>query len=277
MAESVTLYDITNERGEAEQLARIERYRSYKVTKSNVFIRNARSNLTVLQSKIITFLISQIQPKDQDFRTVQFSIADFCGVCGIQASGMYTYIKSALKDLRDRSIWIQTENENGVVEETFAWIDKITIAPKVGVVTVKLSEDLRPYLLELKSNFTSYQSNEVYDFEAQSSAWFYDNIASYARLGSWLVTLDEIRKQTMRNYSAYKDLHRRVIAPAIQEINEYTSYNVQYVALKAGRKVDALKFYISLKSIAERVALSEKKRLCKTKTSTVNDNIIDVI
>lgn len=262
MIDSVTTYDATKEKGEEEQAAKIERYRTYKVTKSNEFIRNARSSLSVLQSKIITFIISQIEPKDRSFKTVDFSIMDFCAVCNIQPAGMYTYIKSALKALRDESNWIQRENEKGdLVEETFAWLEKVIITPKEGIVTVKLSEDLRPYLLELKNNFTSYQSNEVYDFETRCSVWFYDNIASYANVKSWTVSLDEIRKQTMKNYPAYKDLHRRVIAPAIKDINEHSSYNITYTTLKAGRKVDSLKFYIERKPLAERLALSEKKRL----------------
>lgn len=256
-------------------IKKIEKFRNYKITKSNDFIRNARSNLTLLQSKIITFIISQIEPDEKDFKYINFYIGDFCDICGIKKTGMYAYIKRTLKDLRDKSFWVQTIDQKGIIrEETFSWIEKVILTPNSGNVEIKFSEDLRPYLLDLKSNFTSYEAFAIYDFEGQNTAWFYDNVASFVNIGYWTISIDEIRKQTMSSYKNYKDLHRRIISPSINDINKHSPLTVTYNTIKKGRSVEKIKFLIQYKTSIEMIEYNSsriKLLIDKQKNKKINN------
>ena len=54
-----------------------------KVIKSNDLIQRSRFDLSLQEQKIILYLISQITPYDEEFQLYEFSIADFCKICGI--------------------------------------------------------------------------------------------------------------------------------------------------------------------------------------------------
>ena len=241
--------DVTQEYQSLEKEQALEKLKTHKITKSNHLIRHARSNLSALQSKLVAFIISKIEPNDTDFRDIEFNILDFCGVCKMKSTGMYDHLKKDLKALRDQSIWITREDEKGnEVEETFSWLSKVTIQKQSGVIVLKMSEDLKPYLLELKENFTSYRFEEVMNFQSKYTAWVYDNLISRLGLGEWIVSLDEIRKQTNTKYE-FKHIRSRIIEPSLTEINKYTSLKVDYIKIKKGRSIDKLKFIICSKNV----------------------------
>lgn len=240
--------DITRECELLEKQQKIDKIKEYKVTKSNHLIRHARSNLGALQSKLVAFIISKIEPDDTDFKDIEFNILDFCDICKLQSTGMYNHLKKALKQLRDQSIWITREDENGnEVEETFSWLAKVRMTKQSGIVVLKMSEDLRPYLLELKENFTSYRFEEVMHFQCKYTAWVYDNLVSRLGIGEWVIELEDIRKQTNTKYE-FKYIRSRIIEPSLNEINQYTSLKVDYIKIKKGRKIDKVKFIICSKN-----------------------------
>jgi plasmid replication initiation protein len=48
-------------------------------------------------------------------------------------------------------------------------------------------------------------------------------------------------------YTEYKGFRRRIIEPAINEINEYTDINVEWQPIKQGRAYTAIEFTITTK------------------------------
>ena len=61
--------------------------RDKTVVKANDLIQKSRFNMTLQQQKMILFLISQVSPFDEDFKVYEFSIQEFCRVCGIRCFG----------------------------------------------------------------------------------------------------------------------------------------------------------------------------------------------
>ena len=91
-----------------------ERYleiRHGTVVKANELIQKSRFSLSLQQQKIVLYLISQISPFDEDFKLYEFSIAEFCKVCGIDDTNGKNYIdlKQAIKEIADKSLWITFE------------------------------------------------------------------------------------------------------------------------------------------------------------------------
>ena len=76
--------------------------RNRTVVKANELIQKSRFNLSLQQQKIVLYLISQITAFDEDFKLYEFSINEFCKVCGIDdTSGKnYTDLKNAIKDIK---------------------------------------------------------------------------------------------------------------------------------------------------------------------------------
>ena len=69
-----------------EQLQDDRRQRNMTIKKANELIQKCRFQLTLVQNKIITYLVSQIHEDDPEDKVYEFPIADFCRVCGDRKS-----------------------------------------------------------------------------------------------------------------------------------------------------------------------------------------------
>lgn len=225
------------------------------VTKANELIQKSRFSLSLQQQKIVLYLISQISPYDDDFKIYEFSIQEFCRVCGISetSGGNYQVLKAAIKEIRDKSIWVKLSDER---ETTLAWIEKPYIDPGNGVIQIRLDEDMKPYLLQLKQNFTSYELLWTLHFKSKYTIRLYELVKSIhfhdLDLYTRVFPLDELKRllgaETYKTYQAFKE---RVLIRAVQEINDYSDKSLSYDVIKSGRAVSKIKFNISSKSSLE--------------------------
>ena len=232
------------------------------VVKANDLIQKSRFSLSLQQQKIVLYLISQIQPKDEDFKVYEFSIQDFCKVCGIDyANGKnYRALKQAVNDIAEKMIWITLPDQS---EFNIRWIDKARIMPKSGKIQIKLDEDMKPFLLQLKSNFTRYELIWTLSFKSKYSIRLYEYIKSihYRELETYVkeIPIDQLKKSMdAEGYKTFCDFHARVLKPAVQEINLYSDKNLSYELIKQGRTVVAVRFTISTKDAMERLKLSNQ-------------------
>ena len=232
--------------------------RNRKVVKANELIQKSRFNLSLQQQKIVLFLISQISAFDEDFKLYEFNIMDFCRICGIdETSGKnYTDLKQAIKDIADKSLWITIEDE----ETLLRWIEKPYLNRNSGVIKIRLDNDMKPFLLQLKKNFTSYELLWTLKFSSKYSIRLYELIKSihfderesYSRV----FKLEELQRMLgAENYSRYNDFKKRVLIPAIDEINSYSDKTVSYNELKSGKTISSINLTIETKDVFERTRL----------------------
>ena len=249
--------------------------RERKVRKSNELIQKSRYNMTLQQQKILLYLISKISPYDDDFKTYDFSILEFCRVCGIKGKSgkLYEDIKVAIQDIKDLpSFWITLPDGTQSLVE---WIQKARLSEASGgILRIRFDEDMRPYLLQLKENFTQYQLIYTLQFKSKYSLRLYELIKSihFHELEEYnrRFTLDELRrvmlpkdgKQDKENYKNYKDFRKWVLLPAVREISEYSDQTVEAVPVKDGKKVVAIDFHIKTKNSLEQLKL--RTRIHKT-------------
>lgn len=238
----------------AEQSAP-EQYRFNIVVKSNQLIQHARFSLSTQQQKIVLYIISQIQPFDEEFKLYEFKITDFCSVCGIEPKGdIYALIKSQIKAISDKSLWI--EKENGI-ETLVRWIEKPYIDKRSGTIRIKLDEDMKPYLLQLKEKFTEYELIYTLNFKSKYSIRLYEYLKSihFKKMERYIsvVPVDKFQKLLDSNYTDFKDFHTRVLKPAQKEINLYSDINFEYELIKDGRKTTAIKLIIETKDIIQKI------------------------
>lgn len=233
--------------------------RNKTVVKANDLIQKSRFNMSLQQQKIILFLISQVSPFDEDFKEYEFSIQEFCRVCGITISSGKNYqdVKRCIKDIADKSVWI---NVNGEEETLLRWIEKPYINNKNGLVRIRLDEDMKPYLLQLKENFTRYELIYTLYFKSKYTIRLYELVKSihYRELEEYrhTLSLDELRKALGgETYTEYRDFKRRVLDVAVNEINAHSDKQVSYTPIKKGRNVVAIEFSIQTKSILERLEI----------------------
>lgn len=231
------------------------------IFKANELIQKSRFSLTLQQQKIILYLISQITPCDEDFKLYEFSIVDFCKVCGIDYDNGKNYadLKNDIKEIADRSIWVKLPNGQDTV---LRWIEKAYISENSGIIQIKLDKDLKPYLLQLKEFFTQSELFLTLKFNSKYSMRLYELIKSiyYNESDPYeqVFSLEELKgllgAETYPTYQKFKD---RALEPALKEINEYSDKLVSYQPIKHGRSFTEIKLIIKendpLESTLERL------------------------
>ena len=240
--------NIAQEKTKRELKTKISDLRSYRVVKANALIQKTRYSLSAQAQKCVLYIISKIRPDDSELKELDFSIVEFCQVCGLDKSNgaNYRYIKQTLKELRDKSFWMELETGT---ETTVAWIDKITISEKSGVVKLKIDDTLKPYLLHLQEKFTQYELVYTLAMKSQYSIRLYELLKSYEWKSGFEINIDELKKMLLaEKYDRFPDFKRYVLDIALREIATYTDISVTYEIKKLGRRYDSLLFYVKTKS-----------------------------
>lgn len=241
---------------------RLHKERDALVVKDNILLRDVRYNLTATEQKIVIYLISKVLKDDKDFKHIRMGIRDYCALANIKPGGdTYKRVKESIETLSDKSWWIKYDRG----ERLFRWVDTADLEHE-SYVDIVLSESLRPYLLELKENFTKYELINVLVLKSKHSIRLYELFRCNLFLHVWTVSLEELKDilDLTDKYSEYKDLRRYVIDPAVKEINKYTDISVSYETVKHNRIVTDLIFSIEEKSgyqMTWDLLLNQKERL----------------
>lgn len=236
--------------------------RKNTVVKANDLIQKSRFSLSLQQQKVVLYLISQITPIDEDFKLYEFSIVEFCKVCGIDydSGKNYADLKAAIKEIADKSVWIRLANGK---QTLVRWIEKPYIDDNSGIVQIKLDADMKPYLLQLKENFTQYELLWTLNFKSKYTIRLYELVKSihYHELDTYSreFELEELRRMLgAETYKTYQTFKVRVLEPAIEEINQYSDKNVSYEPIKNGRSVSKIRLTITTKDTLDRIKLQSE-------------------
>ena len=212
--------------------------------------------------RVLLYLVSRINPEDDSFQPIEFSVSEYCAIAGIDTTNGKHYIalKSAIKSLADKSIWITMPDGK---YKLFRWISTAEINPNSGIVQIQFFDGMKPYLLKLRENFTSFQLVWTLRFRSKFSHRLYELIKSihYNELESYTRTypVDELRRiMGAEHYGTYQAFKARALSPACDEINEYSDKTLAWTPIKTGKQVTAITLTIGTKDAMERIELQDR-------------------
>lgn len=218
------------------------------VVKDNRLIQNARFNLTATQQRFLAYVISKIKPTDKEFQEYEIRVDDFCSLCGIDKTWFYSEFINLVEDFDSKSFWI--ENEKEVYK--FRWFDDTTYQKGKGKIKVTLSKRLREYLINLTKEFTQYELYNIMALKSKYAIRLFELFKSYAYQKQRDFDTEELKEILYAtSYKNFADFKKRVLEPAIKEINDYTELKVSYEPLTKGKKVVQIRFTIERKELVE--------------------------
>lgn len=206
------------------------------VRKSNSLIQKSRFSLSLQEQKIILYIISKIKPFDTEFKECSFTVKEFCETCNIDISSGKNYddIKNAIKNIADKSIWVNIEGADVLLR----WIEKARIQD--NIIIIRIDDDMKPFLLELNSNFTMYELVWTLHFKSKYSIRLYELVKSIhyfeLRPYSRIYTLEELKTLLGAENYDYSNFKLRVLDVAIKEINTVSDKIVSYKVVKRIKK-----------------------------------------
>ncbi|GED14804.1 replication initiation protein [Aneurinibacillus migulanus] len=213
------------------------------VTKSNDLIE-ASYRLTLHEQRIICILAAKIQPEDTVFRTCRIEVGEFIDLLGLKGKSIHNDIKKIIKDFVYKGFEIKSEG----VYTVSSWFEWAKYKEKEGFMEFKFSEELIPFLLQLKERFTSYRLNNVIPLRSSYSIRIYELLKQYANIGERTFDLEHLKSILgiePDEYKLYGHFKSRVLTSAQKELDEKTDLSFEFEELKASRKVVGVRFIIT--------------------------------
>lgn len=218
-----------------------------EVRQSNA-ITTARYDYTACQLDILFYLLSILRKEDQPNKEYQIHVTEIESITGRDWN--YQQLSEATENMGNRTFNIKTTDEYQQI-----WIFQAVKYKKgKGYFTIKLSEDIRPYLFELKNNFTSYQLHSALKLTSKYAKRIYQLASQWKDIGEtkaytieelkFMLKLKDPKNKEPEQFARVSDLKTKVLDIAIHQINEHTDLNISYNLIKQGRAFTSVRFYI---------------------------------
>lgn len=209
------------------------------VVKHNDFIE-AGYNLNPIQVRILAKLASMIRIDDEDFKLYEFQAKDLLKELKIGEEN-YTVLRSAIDGFFGKPINIIKVKSNLVLN----LLSSAEYFPD-GRIELEYSPKMKPMLLRLKENFTKYDAETFMSLRSKYGQRLYELCKQYEAVGKREIEIEFLRKifYLQDKYKKYGDFKKRIIEPAVQEINDKTDIKVSYKEYKHGKRVHSLCFKI---------------------------------
>jgi plasmid replication initiation protein len=200
----------------------------------------------------------------------ELSAKDFAQLFSVSGENAYQALIEVTKSLFNRYVIIENPypDRPKVKKLELRWISSIKHLPDDGKVIVRFSQDILPYLSEIKGSFTRYKLEHVGKMTCVYAIRLYELLMQWKSTGKREVEIDWLKKQLQLDdsYERMNNFKARVIDPAINDINKNSNYNVSWTQRKTGRRVTHLTFQFSEKLPP---AAPEKKAKPKPQTDNI--------
>ena len=221
--------------------------------------------MTVNEQRVLLACICQIDPRYAmpDGKTYILTVEQARDLFYTEknAQNVYRDLATAVEKLYERDVKIKMPN--GDILQT-RFVQSIVWSPDRLQIQVKFADDIKPYLSELKSNFSSYKLKHIVQLTSIYAIRLYGWLVSWASQNQFYkeLEIDDIRdKLELENkYQAIGEFKRRVIEPAIRQINANTDFELDVSYKKIKREIRWIQFRFNQKPDAKNAALDAKKQ-----------------
>lgn len=235
------------------------------VTQSNRLVES-RYNLNITEQRLVLAMISMIDPEDEDFREYTIKIANLSKILGLKDKNIYSTIKQITRSIMGKVIQIKTEK--GILQ--INWISSASYDDNSGQVILKFDPSLKPFLLNIRENYTSTKFGIVAKFNSFYTSRIYMLIKQYQKIGERTISIDYLG-ELFPQYKLYKNLKRRIIIPAQKEICSISDITFSFREVKIGRKVKEIIFFnIKNQSFSSELPLFSTSK-------TIEENIPEIM
>jgi plasmid replication initiation protein len=212
-------------------------------------IIKGKQEMTLQQARIIRLLVTQVVKQDKDLKTYNCRIQDLAKFLGVDSSNLYKDIHKFCSDLLGLRIYVGTGNTKEPWK-IFQWL-QLAEYDGNGNLTLMLSNQIKPFVVELDKWFTQYQLGNILSMQSFYSIRLYELIKCQDGIFRIEKDFHEFTIEYLRQYfcceqkyKLNKDFKKNVIEVAVREINEKSDLRLDIEYIKTGREITSVRFYV---------------------------------
>jgi plasmid replication initiation protein len=205
----------------------------------------SRYRLSLQEKRLMLFLMSQIKPNDDSFKSIEISIPELANIMELDIKNMYRNMEKVTKSMVGRVLSIRNLDEDSLLH--VPWIASAKYFYKQGIINFQISEKLAPYLLKIKNQFTVIRLSDLMRFKSIYSLRIYELLKQYESIGCRKMDLDQLRLSCgipENRLNIMANFRMKVLDIAKREINEKSDILIEWEFIKRSRKCVGIEFHI---------------------------------
>lgn len=228
------------------------------VLMKNNIITKAKFNITTVENRVFQLVMYKLQKKGMGVLECQITLDEFKTIIKNKNQVTAEGISEILVELRKQSIFFkrtkQEQSEAKKSKKPFSiwgeWgiINGHEYDEETQTFTIEASEKVHSLLHEyMQEGYTPINLSVFFSLSNSYAQRFYDLLRLWTNSKKVInYTLDELRELLMieGKYPRYVDLKRRVVVPAINELNSTGMFNIEIQEKRQGRAVTSLDFIV---------------------------------
>ena len=233
------------------------------VVKDNALI-NASYSLNLVEQRLILLAIVMLREHTHNMeldylafnKPIKVTADSYINTFGVSQSTAYETLKDACKTLFARQFSYQEPRERGrIANKTTRWVSDIAYIDNSATVEFTFAPAVLPLILHLEKHLTSYELEQVAHLTSGYAVRLYELLIAWRSVGKTPeIKLNEFRQKMGvldGEYQRMELFKRRVIEPAITQINEHTDITAEYEQHKEGRSIVGFSFKFKQKKTKE--------------------------
>lgn len=228
--------------------------KDFYVVTANDLIKG-KQKMTLRESQILFIAISQVVYEDKDFKTYTTTVPELAAFMGIDENSLYRDLENICTSLLQRVVKVRVGGENARGRkkwEAFQWVNNAKYDN--GKLTIRLSDDIKPYLLELEAYYSQTMLGTLMTFRSYYATRLYQYLVAdtgtrWGNVEEWTFTCEQLRDLFQvgeKQYKLNRDLLRYTIKPALEELGAsdfaYVWDYEEHRAAKRGRPLTGVSF-----------------------------------
>ncbi|MDB5267079.1 MAG: hypothetical protein JWP58_119 [Hymenobacter sp.] len=208
---------------------------------------NARFGLGTLEMRLFLCMLGRIGRNDTAFTECSIPVRELAPEGS--ANVPYSEVAAMVKQLTRRALDIEKLGPEGRRQKdpdiiSIPLMSFASYSKSEGMVVSRFNDAIRPYLLQLRDNFTKAEIKHLQKLKSVSSHRIYWLLKEYAAFGRRTVSLSELRNLlglTTEYEGRFDHFRARVLDRAQQELQE-TDMPFTYEMIRQGKSVTELRF-----------------------------------
>jgi plasmid replication initiation protein len=226
------------------------------VEKSKSLVWAKFRDYTAGELRLLEVYLSRINPRDQSSSRVEFTLAEYRELLGLKSLDARR-IEPQIKHFLGNTVSIPIDKEKGTFESFVLFTRaKLDYVPETRsyVVAITCNPDLRSIFFDIaESGYVRYRLRYTSRMKSQYSILLYSILRDWLNMDSkpHEISLKKLREQLgamEASYDVYKNLRKRVLDVAVDEINAVSDIVVTYEPVLVARKAVAVKFKPKIKA-----------------------------
>jgi len=205
----------------------------------------ARYSLTLQEKRLILWLISKIHPDEEDLKKHELTVQEFMTLMELKGHANYKELQKITLGLMKKILVIKKPDEKTLTQ--VAWINYAHYEEGTGKIQVSFSDAMKPFLLHLKSKFTTINITDLMQFKSIHAIRIYELLKQYQDIGERTLRVEKIKEccGVTGRLKTYPNFEKKILLISQREINEKSDIYFEFERQKHVRKIVGIKFIIS--------------------------------